>query len=100
MRGSEAKRRMNAVIAQIYRRKEEMETLLNNLQQPLDWEYLSSELDHDPDLRGNFSVPINSDGFRVLGKDNKDLTAEDLFKMWLAGRQKSSINLSRALCTK
>ena len=82
---NDATRRMNAVVAQMHRCNEEMTEHLEILKEPVQW----SDLDDlfcsiDGNLYVNFPTP-DSDDFQVVGRGNKRVDSESLFKMWKNG---------------
>ena len=82
---SDATRRMNAVVAQLHRCNEEMREHLETLKEPLQWRDLDDLFySIDGNLYINFPTPAWDD-FQVVGKGNKRLDSEDVFKMWKNG---------------
>ncbi|KAL7552460.1 hypothetical protein ACHAWF_015711 [Thalassiosira exigua] len=82
----DAEYRMRVVIAKMHRCNEEMSELLDTLQSPLEWNTLN-EMNYmiDAYLCSNFQPSSSDDGFRVVGRRNKAIDSETLFKMWRSG---------------
>jgi hypothetical protein len=78
---SDAAHRMKVVTAQMHRANEDMNECLEALKKELQWEDLE-ELFYtlDGNLHVNFLTPA-ADSFQVVGKGNKRVDSEVLFKM-------------------
>lgn len=90
---SYSKRRVKQVHAQLFKLKEEIESIIEVFKSPLDWtqpsggvqEYLEME---DPHILSFLSTPkATHDGFHIIGPNNKKLGAGDLWKCWRSGER-------------
>ena len=88
----EARRRLKSVSAQLYRRHEEIESLITELNEPLQWAspgggaklYL---MDEHPQILKALTVPSPSDGFNLVGPNNRDVQSDYLWNTWVNGDQ-------------
>mmetsp|Transcript_26385 Transcript_26385/g.61391 ORF Transcript_26385/g.61391 Transcript_26385/m.61391 type:complete len:310 (-) Transcript_26385:441-1370(-) len=81
---------MRRVVAQLHELHEYLEANITRLKEPIEWKsphggihgFLESEY---PELLECLSPPNESDGFTVVGHNNKKLSSDDLWKKWING---------------
>ncbi len=84
----EEKQRMNSVYAKLCQCQERIDTLSEELKQKITWEKPNGGISSivERDLHEHFTaVDQVHDGFQLVGKGNKKLTASGLFELWAKG---------------